>query len=256
MSKLRLSGRWSGFTCHTKNGELQGYHCNYPQSLPEEEKDDLFRLLYPVALSAFSRNHSSELEKDVWDHIFSSDGLLIVFDERGVSGKNVVAFRMWDIVWFDVLDGDILYLAGMCVKKEYQKIGIGSSLLKYVLYKNEQHRMRSVDQFCPLPECTYVALRTQSPVMKKCFDEAIGDISYPRESGESIPENIKKVASKIARHLNDDSFVPETLTSPNLYGGSLYGVTPCSEHDQYTSLFTSALNTADGDAMVCVWQRK
>ena len=33
-------------------------------------------------------------------------------------------------------------------------------------------------------------------LMKKCFDEATGAISYPRELGECIPEDIQRVAKK------------------------------------------------------------
>ncbi|MCD5381501.1 MAG: GNAT family N-acetyltransferase, partial [Candidatus Pacebacteria bacterium] len=152
MTDLKMFVDWHSFTCGTKTGELEGYHCNNPGSLSEHEKKELFRLLYPVALDAFSREHSSGMKEDVWKHIFSSKGLLVVLDNAGQEKRRIVAFRMWDIIWFSVLRGDILYLAGMCVRKQYQKIGIGSSLLKYVLFKDEQRRVRSVDQVCPLPE--------------------------------------------------------------------------------------------------------
>lgn len=253
MSQRTVFESWRRFSCPTKVGEMDGYHCDNPGLISETEKQELFQHLYPVALSAFSQEHTPEREADVWKHIFSSQGLLLVVDQTS-DDYRVVAFRMWDVIWFDLLEGDILYLAGMCVKKEYQKIGIGSSLLRYVLARDEHRRTGGMDQFCPLPPCTYVALRTQSPVMKKCFDEATGVVSYPRAPGEEIPVDIQKAAARVAEHLHDDSFLPERLVSPNLYGGSLYGVSPCSEDDRYQSLFSN-LDASGGDAMVCVWHR-
>lgn len=243
------------FECDCKKGNLIGYHFNYPKSLLEEEKEHIFNMLYPIALSAFSQDPSDEIANDVRDHIFSADGLLIVADIDKQGNEFAVAFRMWDNIQYRILEGDIIYLAGMCVKKDYQGYGIGSVLLDYVLFKDRQHKMSSVDQVCPFLVCKYVALRTQNPIMKRCFDEAIGEVSYPKGVDELIPDQIKDIAVLVATHLGDNTIDPDTLTSRGLYGRSLYGCNPHSKDNQYESLF-AGINRDKGDAIVCVWQRR
>ncbi len=243
------------FVCDCKKGKLVGYHFNYPNSLPEEEKERIFDMLYPVALSAFAQDPSDEIADDVRNHIFSVGGLLVVTDVDEQGSEFVVAFRMWDNISYSILEGDILYLAGMCVKEDYQGYGIGRVLLDYVLFKDSQHKMHSIDQVCPLLECKYVALRTQNPIMKRCFDEATGEMSYPKSGDELIPDHIKDVGAQVAKHLKDFAFNSDTLTSRGLYGRSLYGRNPQVQDSRYKSLF-AGINQDKGDAMVCVWQRR
>lgn len=242
------------FECKAKHVTLTGYHIDNPGFLSDEDKKRVFEELYPVAVSAFSRERSEEMEKDVWEHVFSVDGLLVVTDI--IDGKEtVVAFRMWQFIEYSVTEGDILYLAGMCVHKDYQGKGIGRALLDYVLWQDLRRQFTSVDQICPLPPCRYVVLRTQNPVMKRAFDKATGVVSYPCEVGGEIPESIRKVAQKVANFLGDTGFDSATLTSPALYGHSLYGHNPSVDDPRYKRLFND-MNLNRGDAMVCVWRRE
>ncbi len=240
------------FDCLTSRGMCKGYHFDYPDSLGDAEKRQIFEMLYPIALNAFSQDDSEEFKKDVSEHIFSADGLLIVVDE--INDNIPVAFRMWDIIDFSVLNGDILYLAGMCVQKEYQKCGVGSVLLNYVLHQDARRQMIGKEQICPIPKCKYVVLRTQNPAMKFYFDNAICDISYPKSIGMSIPDDVKRAASAVARYLKDDHFDSETLISNSLYGQNLYGHKLVAHNKKYERLFSS-LNADNGDAIMCVWRR-
>lgn len=238
-------------TCSLKVGDLAVYRYDHPRYLPEAEKENMLQLLLPVAMSAFRQNYSASLCVDVKNHIFSSDRLLIVVDRDG----KPVAFRMWDYVTLDFVGGtDIAYLAGMCVHQDWQKKGIGEYLLQYVLQDCVRRSLPDAHAFVPLPLAPYVALRTQNPVMKRCFDRATGFESYPRLDESTVPEDIKTVGRKISEHLRDHFFDPDTMLSKGLYGHNLYGYYPMVDDEKYRSLF-ARLDVDQGDAMVCVWRR-
>jgi ribosomal protein S18 acetylase RimI-like enzyme len=108
-------------------GDLQMYRINGPAGISGEKKDVLVDMLSPVAADAFARDCSRELCDDVRQHVFGSNGLLVVMDSQG----QVVAFCVWDFVILDFIQGlDILYLTGICVVSEWQGRGVGNRLLK------------------------------------------------------------------------------------------------------------------------------
>jgi GNAT superfamily N-acetyltransferase len=224
---------FSSFCCESSNGGLVGYYVHHPKDvLTAQEKNELFMLLYPVALSAFGKQDNPSAKEDVHNHLFSGDGLIVVMDN-----DRAVAFRMWNVFTHET-EGMILYLAGMCVHREYQGKGIGSSLLHYVL----NH----------LQNCVHVVLRTQSPVMKKCFDQAIGAVSFP--NGDEIPDSVKNVGAFVARCLKDNFYDKNSLISVGVYGSSLYESVPVTCDTIYQLQF-DALNQGQGDAMMCIWKR-
>ncbi len=240
------------FEVKTRDGKLIGWKISFPeQMLDEEEKGIIFSMLYPVALDAFSQQPSSEKEEDIFSHIFSADGLIIVFKKNDF---RAIAFRLWNVIEYSAIQGDILYLAGMCVKKKYQGIGIGSFLLNYIINDDVHRQYFGADQLCPLPPCKFIALRTQNPIMKMCFDKAVNGISYPKPNKKEIPEDIKEVGKIVARFLGDENFNPDTLTSKGTYGSNLYG----KEHRRvaiYSEQFDSLLDSSRGDSMICLWRR-
>jgi hypothetical protein len=101
-------------------------------------------------------------------------------------------------------------------------------------------------------ECSYVALKTQSPVMKRCFDQAIGVISFPNKG--VAPESVRNVGVFIAECLKDISYNEDTFIFVGVYGSSLYGTVPYIADILYRKQF-AALDQARGDAMLCIWQR-
>jgi hypothetical protein len=88
--------------------------------------------------------------------------------------------------------------------------------------------------------------------MQRGLDNATGTKSFPVHKDVTIPIDVARAASAVAKHLRDEHFDPETLISRGVYGRSLYGVLPESGD---TSLFDS-LDAGNGDAMYCVWRRK
>lgn len=234
-----------------KIGEVELFRIDFPRSMPKEAKRALLDSLMPVAASAFRQKETTEFRKDVEEHIFGFDGLLVVTNEKGIP----VAFRMWEFIELNFVAGtDILYLAGMCVHEAWQRQGIGELLLQYVLREDFRRSLPDSHAFGPLPLAPYVALRTQNPIMKCCFDRAIGEESYPLLECPEIPGDIARVGEIVARRLNDVHFEPKTMISRGLYGHSLYGTPPIPPNHEYESLF-SRLDIVAGDSMVCVWRR-
>jgi|GEM_PF-2113901 len=237
--------------CPTKAlGELTVFRVDHPSHLGAGVQTSLVDMLMPVAASAFHQAPDRDFREDVASHILNPKGLLVVLNDDGMP----IAFRMWDFITLDFVGGtDILYLAGMCVHKDYQGRGIGELLLELVLRDDVLRTMKG-DMFVPLPLAPYVALRTQNPVMKFCFDRAIGIESYPRLEDGSVPSDVAMVGTKVASYLKDYSFNPINMISRGLYGHSLYGVPPVPPNHKYAEIF-SQLDMALGDSMICVWRR-
>ncbi len=235
-----------------RHADLTVMRIDHPSHLAGDVQEELLDSLMPVAASAFHQAPNRDFRRDVKDHIFKPRGLLIVYDGQG----NPVAFRMWDFITLKFLLGeDILYLAGMCVRKDYQGQGIGEALLRVVLNEDIRRSLPDAHAFVPLPLAPYVALRTQNPVMKFCFDRATGVESYPRIGEATVPSDVQEVGAKVAGHANDHAFDPATMISRGFYGHSLYGTPPVSPNPGYAELF-GQLSPADGDSMICVWRRQ
>jgi len=236
---------------HIKTGDVDIYRIDYPRNLPEEAKEVLLDSLMPVAASAFRQQETDLFRKDVQEHIFGFSGLFVVVNEEGVP----VAFRVWEFIELNFVAGtDILYLAGMCVHEAWQRQGIGTLLLQCILREDHRRSLPDAHSFGPLPLAPYVAMRTQSPLVKWNFDQSIKRESYPLIEEEGIPVDIARVGQIVTRHLGDTSFETQTMISRECYGRCLYGVAPTSPDEGYNKAFNK-LNVDDGDTMICVWRR-
>jgi len=220
-----------------------GYYFDGVKYMSDIKKQMLFEHTYPVAASAFGRNDVA-IKKDVYEHLASANHFSIIMnDNKGI------AFRLWDFIPIDKVN-DVLYLAGMCVHKDYQGKGIGKCLLELVLQSDGYRQIHSVDQICALPPCKYIVFRTQNPIMKRCFEAFVGEEIYPR-FGEDVPSDIVAAASVVVNSLGDS--LDSSMISRGVYGKSLYG-DEVSVRSTPVSVF-SAINVANGDAVYCVWRR-
>jgi GNAT superfamily N-acetyltransferase len=226
---------WNQFTeflCATKCDKLRAVHIREPAKLSSGMQQELFQALFPVACDAFQQNQTETFSADVRQHLFSWEGLIAVLRD-----DVPIAFRMWQVFPSDW--GNILYLAGMCVRRTYQGIGIGESLLHYVM------------QMYLIERNHFIALRTQNPVMKKCFDRAVGGLSYP--NGTVVPQDIRAAGILLAERLGDTEYDPDTLISRRAYQGSLYGAPPDPVNESvYMSVF-GGIDANMGDAVFCIW---
>lgn len=229
--------QFSSIVCHGKRVSFSGCHACFPHQLASDVKSEVFKLLYSVAMDAFRQQPSEAFEKDVFQHIFSYDNLIVVFDEG-----QPVAFCMWQVLQDQ--SRSILYLAGICVQSDHQGIGMGEGLLNFALglYRAGEFGVRE----------QYVVMRTQNSVMKKCFDRSVGGLSYP--NGQEIPLSVQEIGSLVADYLGDYNYDPETLLSRGIYSKSLYGTSlALVDESGYTETFRT-IDIDQGDAVICVWQ--
>jgi GNAT superfamily N-acetyltransferase len=206
-----------------------------PNELPSNTQEMLVSALYPVAKSAFGQMDSQGFYQDVKDHILNTNNLLIIGDTVG----KPIAFRMWKFIYHK--DYIILYLAGMCVDSEWQGKGLGRAMLKFVINYTETVNV-----------CwTHAALRTQNPIMQRCFDGISKKSGMYKFGDIEIPIEIQEVARIVATSIGDMKLEPEKLVSREVYGSSLYGEkTKIVEKSQGTNF--ANLNQEVGDAAYCI----
>lgn len=228
MKKL-LKQKGDQFRVPSKIGDLWGWRL-IPSDLSEREKSKIFKHSYEVGMNAFAQKHSSEMEKDVWNHLFNEDNLFIVEKE---DDDNALAFLTSRIINFN--GKKVLYISGVCVDPKYQGYGISRNLI------NETYKMGF---------CNIIALRTQNPIMKECFDKSIGGYSYPNNS-MSPPEEIEKIGIFIADTLKAKEYHAQTFIVKGAYGKCLYGIEPLSFNEAYNEQFMT-LDKSVGDSMLCI----
>ena len=207
----------SQFSFETRDGNtLNAEHIKNPlKTLSDDEKEQIYTEFYPVGLSAFELETES-LEKqnsakvDIKNHLFSSTNLILVRDNEG----RAIAFRVWDRFHQNTNnEDDIIYLAGMCIKKDHQRTGIGNELIDYILKSSDK-------------DARYVTMRTQNPAMIAAFKktmQASGAAIFPKEDG-GAPADIQDIAMTVAERLNAAYiFDRESFVFEGVYGASLYG---------------------------------
>jgi len=248
ISCQRLHDKAIDFTCDTSKGyEVRALHVYDPHKADYVTKNEIFDLVYPVACSAFCRVDSEEMRQDVMSHVFSSRHLAIVFNDE----NHCIAFRMWDFIPLNPAV-DILYLAGIGIRQDFQGQGIGTSLLQYVLdTESYTEKIRSLQM--QRSQCNYAALRTQNPIVKAYFDRAIGGESFPQREGSIIPEDIVKVAKTVAQYISDDHFNGGSLISRGAYGHTIYGEGYRLESKIHDNSALRTLDVQAGDALYCIY---
>ncbi|NTV44323.1 MAG: hypothetical protein HGA67_01330 [Candidatus Yonathbacteria bacterium] len=215
------------------------YVVDMPGSLSRKDRDVLFTLLFPIAQSAFQREVTPAFREDVRRHLFGGGPLMFLADSA-VCSAVPRAFCIWDSVWCDQVSA--LLLSGVCVSRDFQRMGLGTGFIKFAM------------EYLKTPRTNFLVLRTQNPVMKKTLDDAVGVESFPRVN-EHVPGDVSTVAGHIAQALGDSRFESQTLTSPKVYGQSLYGEEiPSLEDVRYRKLFSELISQKEGDAMYCVFR--
>ena len=99
-----------------------------------------------------------------------------------------------------------------------------------------------------------MGLRTQNPVMQRCFVKLAKTGSVFTFGDSNIPDNIKDIARVLAERIHDSHLDANTLLSPDVYGSSLYGKSYELNKKSIGTSF-SKLNQDAGDAAYCIWQR-
>lgn len=216
---------------------VRGYDFD-PRTLNDKERDFVFRSLFPIGLEAFVQNPSKGMERDIADHIFGAEHLLVMrsdgtfkFGSCEVGEPRPIAFRMWKM--YDTSYGRALYLSGMCVSPAWQGTGIGQAMTQHVI---------NVEK----PDIVFTV--TQNPVAKKCMDRALDAVSYPYFDRSTLLPNLGAELAVI-RGIADHYDINTSVLRGH-YGNSLYGRIPRSRDWRYEQLFTR-LDRQKGDAYLC-----
>lgn len=217
----------------TKVGEVRAYLIQNPGDLPLDIKKSIFKDFYPVAMLAFNQAYSADFERDVWEHLFSPTGLVLVFneiaihDECGNDEDMGVAFRT-----FSVIRKDVIYLAGVAIHPCFHKMGLYHSLIT-----------------CVTSDFDFVVTRTQSPLVITTLNNVFGKISPITKCAD---DEEKEVAMLLADNLKMlDKFDGECLIGWRTYGHSLYRIPPKAD-ENITSMLYSMIDVEAGDCVIAV----
>jgi ribosomal protein S18 acetylase RimI-like enzyme len=236
MSTIAERANAQGINLQAKTMLVRGYDFTPSSITNEEEKEFIFRSLFPIGLDAFVQNPSEAMERDIRDHLFSADHLLVMrsdgtftFGLCGIGQPRPVAFRMWKT--YQTSYGKALYLAGMCVLPAWQGLGIGQSMTKYAI---------AVEQ----PKVVFTV--TQNPVVKECMDKATGVPSFPTIwlANGTMKPMVRELGNVLKKNVE-----AETSIIPKNYGGTLYGIQPRSRDARNEALF-GVLDKKAGDAFL------
>ena len=220
---------------------VRGFHFD-PNEMDDKARDFVFRSVYPVGLEAFVQNPSTGMEKDIADHLFGTENLLVLrsdgytrFGGTGIGRPRPIGFCVWNT--YETKIGNALYVSGVAVNPSWQGKGLGRAMQQYALIHEAEKA-----------EVKYAFMSTQNAVEKNSFDRAMGSESYPRRDGSVCSEAVVFAA---ARNLLD-RFEPLSMRLWRHYGGaSLYGIMPENRDAGYEQLF-SKLDREQGDAYLCV----
>lgn len=213
----------------------RGYIFSPSSITSNDDKEFIFNSLFPVGVEAFCQNASESFEDSVYEHIFNSDGLIVVRSDGTISfstfefGKpRPIAFRMWRK--FNTPYGKAIYLSGMCVLPQWQGMGIGQQMTRLAIDSEGFDVVFTV---------------TQNPIAKQSMDSAIGMISQPGFTGMIDLKKAQYLLSLVSKSsLNAEGIIK------GHYGSTLYGMEPKSKDAYYTQQF-NRLNKKEGDAIIC-----
>lgn len=222
---------------------VRGFHFD-PANMTEEDRDFVFRSVYPVGLEAFVQNPSTGMEKDIADHLFGTNNLLVLrsdgyirFGGMEVGRPRPIGFCVWRSYETEV--GNALYISGVAVNPSWQGKGFGRAMQQYALLV-EDHK-KKVD---------WAFMSTQNAVEKRSFDRAMGKESFPNTNGESAEH--KEAGHVFAKVRGLGHYNPDTMELPNHYGGApLYGIMPKCCDAVYEQLF-ARIDRHHGSGYLCV----
>jgi hypothetical protein len=132
---------------------------------------------------------------------------------------------------------DVLYLSGIVIRKEYQRCGLFHKVNTLALMDKETRYPYD-----------YLAMRTQNPHVYAGAQRLCSEI-YP--CGDSLPDDVKRVAKSLCNKLSMANLNLETLVSKGTYSGSLYDETP--HHIVLDEFFRSLnIDANNGDSVLII----
>ena len=228
-------------TVVTRAGMVRGVHMD-PRALYDDEQSLVFRSLYPIGLEAFVQNPSVAMEKDIADHLFQAEHLLVLMSDGSfkfgggeIGTPRPIGFCVW--YTYNMPIGRAVYISGVCVNPSWQGKGLGKAMQQYAI---------SYAQLQGEP-VSYAFMSTQNAVEKKSFDDALGKESYPHTDG-----TVLEIGAEFAAIRGAKNYDAGTMRLVRHYGGaSLYGMLPVCTDERYEQFF-KGIAREEGDAYLCV----
>jgi len=195
---------------------------------PSKIDSELEEKLIKIQPDAFGKAHSP---KEVKEHIYGANYLYLGCIRGEIIG------------WGSIKEmGDIAHIHGIVVKREHQGKGFLTKMIEKLLARNYR----------------YFTLDTQSPVVyysfyKNIFEKCRGEI-YPHPQCETIPEDVKTIATKIAEKIGYEKFEAKMFITRGLFEeGVIYDEIPrCKKSDAINKYFEDNLECEKGDAFLIV----
>lgn len=194
---------------------------------PSEIDSALEEKLIKIQPDAFGKAHS---HKEVKEHIYGANYLYLGYIRGEIIG------------WGSIKEiGEIAYIPGIAVKREHQGKGFSTKMIEKLLARNYR----------------YFTLDIQSPVVyysfyKNIFEKGRGEI-YPHPQCETIPEDVKTIATKIAEEFGYKKFEANRFITRGLFEeGVIYDKIPECKSDVVNKYFKDNLECEKGDAFLIV----
>lgn len=175
-----------------------------------------------IAALGFVREQTSALTEDVDDHL--KNGQIVYHIFVGDDQAGFAIFATYD---------DILYLSGIILVPKYQGKGIGPEVVKSVAGL--------------LPECKYLALRTQSLRMYLAACKLCSESHPALESLDNIPEPFAGKGQRVAKIIGSNFPIHK-----GWYGGALYGQKPKYHDSALQTKWDRICSFEQGDAMIFI----
>lgn len=188
--------------------------------LDTEHKNALVDLIYPVAVSAFNVNPSDVFYKDVEEHIFDADILVVSILNNRVSG--FASVRKMDQL-------DTMFIHGIAVCRTAQNRGVASSILGKLIKESKYSR---------------IAFTTQNPIMF-CLLQKKVTRCFPTPCNPEVSSREWDFGQQIMR-LRRGVFDPKTFVSKDLYDQCLYPEINLTNDPSVNSWFKEKLEIVSG----------
>lgn len=189
------------FILETANRRCLAIHIERPAALSHEEKEAAFSMFYPVALAAFSRPDEPGFAADVREHLFESNGLVLVFDvSEPVPSLSWEDYKGLAFLVYDKF-GDIFYLSGVAIQPSLQGKHLCGPLIK-----------------CVLSGSSYIVARTQNPAMVAVLDRLFGPVAPVTSRPD---KELMSIASFLAVKLAMKNYDHERMLCRRIYSGRL-----------------------------------
>lgn len=220
---------------HRRLKDRFSYVCwEYPRSLSDEKKSDIYRSLVEVSTKAFGADMTPYWRDRSRDgYLDQITKFFLVFN----SENQMVGWTGYHR--FDVEGRTCLFLDSTGILPNLQKTGVMTQIFGHTLTSELWH-----NKLFPI----YLAMRTESPVVYHAFYRVVGKGNIFPNPEMTHPTDVQRIGKFLAGWLKqEDKFELSSLRIRGAYDNldALYGEQPVSENDKINQYFQHQLRPED-----------